>query len=278
MPPLLEHQSTNTTKLLLVGDSGSGKTGALASLAADGYNLRILDLDNGLDVLRNLLADPKSPYPKDSINRVEYRTITDKMKNVGGRQMPGQAKAWQEAVKMLDQWKYEYDKVDGAKGTVDLGPITSWTGQDILVIDSLSMLSTAALNFILQMNGRLGQKPFQSDWGDGQMLVEGLLQKLYDDNVKCNIIVNCHITFIEIEGGQTRGYPNALGKALPPKIARYFNSTLMIQSKGAGTAQKRKILTNTTGIIDLKNTAPLRVAAEYNIETGLAEYFKAVRS
>jgi hypothetical protein len=139
------------------------------------------------------------------------------------------------------------------------------------------MLSTAALNMILSMNGRLGQRPHQSDWGDGQQLIEGMLQMLYDEGVQCNVIVCCHITFLGEEGGPLRGYPNTLGKALPPKVGRYFNTALMARTTGQGTMLKRKILTNTSGVIELKNTAPMRVQPEYSLESGLAEYFKAVR-
>lgn len=271
MPKLGDHQSKTTTKMLFVGDSGAGKTGALASLAAAGYKLRIMDLDNGLDVLNNLLTDPTSQYfkqnPKAAEN-VDFVTITDKMKNVNGKLVPATATSWIRALKLLMDW------VDG---DIKLGPVTTWGKDDILVIDSLTMLSTAALNMILSMNGRLGQRPHQSDWGDGQQLVEGLLQMLYDEGVQCNVIVCCHITFLGEDGGPLRGYPNTLGKALPPKVGRYFNTALMARTTGQGTQQKRKILTNTSGIIELKNTAPMRVLPEYDLSTGLAEYFKAVR-
>lgn len=279
MPPLKDHQSTSTTKLLLIGDSGGGKTGSLASLADAGYNLRILDTDNGLDVLRNLLDDPKSPYKKDSIDRVEFRTLTDKMKSSGGRTVPVQAKVWQESMKMLDHWKYDYSLPDGTIKTIDLGPVNSWTEKEILVIDSLSSLSKSALKFILSLNGRLGQKPFQSDWWDAQTLVlEGLLERLFDESLKCNVIVLCHVAFIGEEGGPLRGYPNTIGKALSPKVGQYFNTALLAKSVGQGSTIKRKILTNTSGVIDLKNTAPLKVAQEYDIGDGLAKYFAAVRS
>ena len=75
MPPLSKHQSGCATKMLLLGDSGAGKTGALASLAQAGYNLRILDLDSGVDVLRNLLGD-------NAAANVESVTLTDPMKPV----------------------------------------------------------------------------------------------------------------------------------------------------------------------------------------------------
>jgi hypothetical protein len=105
MPNLASHQSATTTKLLLIGDPGSGKTGALASLASAGYQLRILDFDNGLDVLKNLLSDPKTPYDKKAINNVTYMTVTDEMKNVAGKLIPSKATAWSQGIQMLQHWK-----------------------------------------------------------------------------------------------------------------------------------------------------------------------------
>ena len=271
MAKLAVHQSAVTTKMLFIGDSGAGKTGALASLAGAGYNLRVLDLDAGLDVLANLLRDPKSPYGPDALARVDYETITDKMKVSGKRLIPGKATVWERTIGMLENWK-------SPDGSETLGGITSWTPQDVLVIDSLTLLSTAALNFVLAMNSRLGQQPHQSDWYQGQQLIEGLLQTLYDDNVKCNVIIISHIAYIGEENGPVHGYPNTLGKALPPKVGRYFNSILMARTQGSGSAQKRKIFANSVGTVELKNTSPLKVKSEYPLESGLADYFRDVRS
>ncbi len=272
MPALGQHQSSDIVKMLFIGPSGAGKTGALASLASAGYNLRILDMDNGLDVLANVLNDPKSPYSKDAGARVCFRTLTEKMKNVAGKVLPASATAWPQAISMLTDWK----DPPGTEGAVALGPVSSWGPNDILVIDSLSMLSTAAMNFCLSLNARLGQRPHQSDWGEAQGLVEGLLQMLYSDSIKCHVIILCHIKYIGEEGGPQTGYPNTLGQARPPKVGTYFNNALMAQTRGTGASQKRLILTNTTGIVELKNSAPLRVAREYPLETGLADYFKAL--
>ena len=275
MPALAEHHSTNSVKLLYVGDSGAGKTGSLASLASAGYNLRIIDMDNGLDVLKNMLTDPKSPYDKSAVSRVQYVTFTEQMKNVNGKLIPLKAIAWQNAISMLQHWKEINPETKEV--TCDLGPVASWGENDILVIDSLTFISNAAMNLILSINGRLGQRPHQSDWGLAQDLVEGLLSMLYSTDIKCHVIIPCHITYIGEEGGPLRGYPNTLGKALAPKVARYFNNTLMAQTTGQGTNQKRRIKTSTVGVIELKNSAPLRVDSEYPLETGLAQYFKAIR-
>lgn len=268
MPSLSDHQSAKTTKMLLLGDSGAGKTGSLASLAGAGYNLRILDLDNGLDVLANLLKDTNSKYGKEALGRVSYETLTDPMRNVNGKLIPRSATVWQRAAKLLDNWKTE---------TTDFGPISTWGSQDVLVIDSLSLLSTAALNFVLSMNARLGQQPHQSDWYGGQQLIESLLQMLYDEGVKCNVIITAHVAYIGEDNGPVKGYPNTLGKALSPKVGRYFNSTLMARTSGSGANQKREILTTTSNIVELKNTAPTKVKDRYPLDTGLADYFADLR-
>ena len=267
MPALKDHHSSGTTKLLFVGDSGAGKTGALASLAAAGYKVRILDLDNGVDVLRDLLTSDR--YTKDAVNNVEYVTITEPMKNQGGKLIPAKASVWQRTTGMLGDWK---------DGTANLGSITTWDSNSVLVIDSLTMLSDAALSYILAMNGRLGQHPHQADWGLAQALVENLLRMLYDESVKCNVIINCHIKPMGDDSGPERYYPNTLGKALPPKVGRYFNTVLLAQSSGRGQNLKRQIFTTSQGTIECKNTAPSKVAQSYPLETGLADYFAAVRN
>jgi len=267
MPALKNHHSATTTKLLFVGDSGAGKTGALASLASAGYRIRIIDLDNGIDVLRDLLTSGR--YDKDAIDNVEYVTVTEPMKNVAGKLIPVKATVWQRTASLLGDW------VDGE---TKLGPITTWDGQTVLVIDSLTMLSDAALSYILSMNGRLGQHPHQSDWGLAQALVENMLRMLYDESVKCNVIINCHIKPMGDDNGPERYYPNTLGKALPPKVGRYFNTVLLAQSSGRGQGLKRQIFTTSQGTIECKNTAPSKVAQSYPLETGLADYFKAVRT
>ena len=50
MPPLSESTASHFVKLMYIGDSGTGKTGSLASLAAAGYKLRLV-----LKWLRTLL-------------------------------------------------------------------------------------------------------------------------------------------------------------------------------------------------------------------------------
>ena len=107
MPMFKDHTVSSRTKLLLVGDSGSGKTGSLASLANAGYNLRIADFDNGLDVLVNYLEP-------EALDRVHYFTFRDSLKT---------ASAYNEFVKKLESWKDD---------SVDFGSVKEWGDKDVL--------------------------------------------------------------------------------------------------------------------------------------------------
>jgi len=271
-------QSNPVTKMLLVGDSGSGKTGALMALVAAGYNVRVLDFDAGVDVLRDFFNHPDSIYRKafpglwtaeqaaGIRKRLVYETVTDKMrKSDSGKLVPAKATVWQRSMGLLDKWG-------------ELGGITSWTPQDVLAVDSLTFASKAAMNLVLAMNARLGGTPQQSDWGIAQGYVESLLQMLYDDQVNCNVIVNCHLKLFGPDGGMQKWHPETLGKALSPNIGRYFNTILHTKTIGSGSKERKVISTVSEQGLELKTTCPLRVKPQYDLATGLAEYFAAERS
>ena len=132
MPSLANHQSNQFTKLLLIGDAKSGKTGSLVSLVKAGYKLRILDFDNLLDILK-FKAMEECP---DKLDNVEFVTVRDNYKaGASGSQIDGKPKAWITAIKLLDNWKYD---------DTDLGRPADWGPDCILIVDSLSRLCDAA--------------------------------------------------------------------------------------------------------------------------------------
>lgn len=275
MPSILQHQSSKSTKLLLIGDSGSGKTGALFSLAEAGYNIRLVDFDNGADALASLAKD-KPEIGK----RIFYETFTDKFKTVNGRAVPdGLPTAFSRALTLMTHWKVT-PKAGEEGEAYDLGKISDWGENDILVIDSLTHMSLAAFRLVLAMNGRLGQQPQMQDWGIAQDQIEATLAMLYSTAIKCNVIVISHVSYI---GGEednpqpARGLPTALGKALSPKIGSYFNTILLAKTVGTGAAAKRKIMTRPDGLIGLKHAAPGRLLAEYPQETALGKIFEVLR-
>lgn len=269
MPDLEMHPSSNITKMLLIGDSGSGKTGSLGSLAHAGYNLRIYDLDNGIDALKNMLMDPKSPYDKEAYKRVKYQTITERPAgtNTMSAMVPKSATVWTKLSQQLDHWKTKEE---------DLGSLDKWTADDVLVIDSLTLAGIAAYNFAAVQNAGNRNIDGRMIYFHAQTYMEKMALILFSDEVKCNVVVTSHISFIggDDSTGALHGYPTTIGRALSAKIGRYFNTILMVKSD---EKKARKIYTVPTSRVELKNSAPLRVKESYNITFGLAEFFKDVQ-
>jgi hypothetical protein len=263
MPSLAQHQSNDLTKLLLIGDSKSGKTGSLVSLVKAGYKLRILDLDNLLDVLKYLILN-QCP---EKLDAVEYRTLRDKRKSgPAGSILDGKPTAWINSLKMLDHWKYD---------DVDLGKPFEWGADCILVIDSLSRLCDAAYDFhetIIPV-GKGGQYDARAVYGNAQDDVEKLIGMLTSPGFGVNVIVIAHVTYQEQPDGTTKGFPQGVGQKLSPKIPQYFSSVALLANKHG----KRTIQTTSTPLMDLANPAPFLVQPSYPIETGLADFFAALR-
>jgi len=97
MANLFEHQSSKFAKMIYVGDSGSGKTGSLVSLLADGYKFKILDMDNGLDSLVQFARI----QCVDKITNVEFETKRDTYTSTRSGPIVKQAKAFVESLDIL---------------------------------------------------------------------------------------------------------------------------------------------------------------------------------
>lgn len=268
MPSLADHQSNTTTKLLLIGDAKSGKTGSLVSLVRAGYKLRILDLDNLLDVLKYMILK-ECP---DKINNVEFVTLRDKRKaGPTGPMIVGQPKAFSQTLKMVDEWKYKGDNgVD-----INLGRPDEWGSDCILVLDSCSRLCDAAYDYYeaIAPRGKSGEYDGRAVYGAAQDGVESLLAHLTSRSFATNVIVIAHISYQDQPDGTTKGFPQGVGQKLSPKIPQYFPSVILYTNKGG----KRTIQTNSTPLIDLANPKPFEMAKEYPIDTGLASFFEVLR-
>jgi len=268
MPSLSQHQSNEYTKLLIEGDSGSGKTGALATLVRAGYKLRILDYDNGLEPLKQFVLRD-SP---EMVENVEFRTLRDKLKSSPlGPVIDGNPKAFIDGLKMLDRWKYSLDGND-----VDLGVPSEWGPDTILVLDTLTFFSDAAFAFRepLAPKSRDGKYDMRAVYKDAQDAVESVLALLTSESFRTNVIVNSHVRYMDNPDGTKKGYPTSVGSALGPTIPRYFNSVALCQTSPGG---KRTIQTQATAMLDLKNPKPFAMAPSFPIETGLADFFAVLR-
>jgi len=260
MPSATEHTSSRFVKLLFIGNSGAGKTGALASLVKAGYKLRIIDLDSGLDALINHVKDID---PKLLAN-IEYVTFRDQLKmSAAGPKVVGAPKAYSNTLAALEKWPD--DDSDPAE----------WGENTILVVDSLTNVGRGAFLWAKGMNP-MSKDPRQW-YKTAQDLVEDLIANLTGDNFKTNVIVISHVDVGETSTGSIKQFVSSIGKALGPKLPRFFNTLLLSETSGTGKTVKRRIKTAPTALLDLKNPAPMRIDAEYGIEDGLAEIFKKLK-
>lgn len=275
MGKLSLHQSNRTVKILNIGHSGTGKTGALACLAKAGYKINILDFDNGLDILKNLLHDDAA-----ALDRVTFETFTDDMQATNGRFVAkGVPKAFTKAMDGLTKWKFPIS--DGSDETYNLGNIATWGTDTICVIDSLGLAAEAALRYNRQVNGnQFSNHIHQEDYGQAMDRILGMIQMITSNAVKCHLIVNSHITFSDDEmSGVKQGFPRTIGSKLSPKIAGYFNSLILTTAVASKSDTKRVFLTNSEVGFGLKlPVLPGTVPNRLPLENGLATLFETLLS
>ena len=258
MGTLDQHTASQFVKLLYIGDSGTGKTGSLASLIGAGYKLRVIDLDNNLRVLVNFARE--AGY---DLSTAQYESPRDSYGPSPQGPKCKKAKALVDTSKLIDKWS-------------DESVPEEWGPDYILVIDSLSALGRAAFNWAVSMNP-MSKEPRQ--WYHGaQSVVMNILETITADTFQTNVIVIGHVDYVEDDiSKMLRGFPRSIGKAIADDIPTLFGTLVLAQSKVQGKDVKRIIKTVPTNMIDLKNPAPMRIDAEYPLETGMKDIFAKLK-
>ncbi len=258
MPSLEGANIAPVTKLLLIGDSGTGKTGALASLVEAGYRVRILDMDNKVE--NGILPQVLKQRCPAKMSSVDFEPLRDKYKSSAlGYIADGVPQAYTKALALLDKW---------SDGTLP----KDWGPQSILVLDSLTFFADAAFNWAKSMNP--SAKDPRQWYGVAQDGVEHTLAVLTAASFNTNVVVISHVSWQSRPDGTMKGFPSSVGQALGPTIPAYFDNMALCQT----VAGKRIIQTAPTALVDLKNPASFRMAPSLPIETGLADFFKTLRS
>ena len=265
MPSAADHKSSAFVKLLYIGDSGTGKTTSLTSLVEAGYHLRVLDFDNLLDPLIQMVRRKSTNY----LSAIHYMTFRDKFRTTpNGPIIDGVPTAYINSMKAIDKW--EDGSVPG-----------EWGSKRILVIDSLTTMSRSAYWWA---KGLLGAHTFaegvpikgvrpEQFYHAAQQALMNTIAYVTAESLATNVIVIAHVKYIERDG-QTKGFPVAVGNAISPEIPSYFPSVALATKSGT----KRTIRTRSTNMIDLKNPRAFDMAEEFDMEDGLARFFKAALS
>jgi hypothetical protein len=264
MSSLADHHSSSLVKLLILGDAKSGKTTALASLAAMGLSLRILDFDNLLDPLAARLRRTNP----GALANVEYRSLRDAYKGTAaGTTIDGKPKAWIDSLRMLNHWKYD---------DVDLGVPGTWGEDTVLVIDSLSRWCDAAFDFheFMTPTTKSGERNYQVIYGNAQDDMEKQIANITSPGFATNVIVIAHGQYLDRPDGTTQIFPQGIGKALSPKIPTYFPNFVRFTNR----AGKRTIQLRSDAMISLANNLPPELTeADLSPDDGLAKIFAGLR-
>lgn len=244
-----DHHASSRVKLLLLGDSGNGKTTSLATLANAGYNLRIMDFDDGLDVLHHYLN-------KDAYDRVEYVKMIDADKTY----------AITRAKELIYKEWPGFDTID------------KWTNQDVLVIDSMTSMSESAKRYALAKAGKSNDTQLsQADWGEAQRKVTDVIARVMSANIQCNVVVTAHLRYIDEEAkGITKVYPASCGRGIETTIGSFFNNTILLEKYPKGGKIERRFRTAASLQCDLKVSAPGDIAEIE--EPDLAKLFDKIKA
>lgn len=258
MASLEDIAESDLVKMMLIGDSGSGKTGSLLSLVEAGYKLRVVDLDDGLTPLAQLIKAKDRALLKN----VEFVSHRDEYKpTANGMELKMPALAYKKATETMNKWSDGTSPAEWGKGY-------------IYVVDSFTMLGKAAYNAAISASPNT-KDPRQWFYA-AQSAVENYLACVMGPNFGTNVIVISHVTEIEMANGIVRGFPSAVGKALSRHIAKVVNDLFVVEVIGTGANVRRKIRTVPDGSTDAK-TSVLGLAPSLPIETGLADIFKALQ-
>ncbi len=262
--PALTDSKIPFVKTLLLGDSGSGKTGALVSLVSAGYRVRILDLDN--KVASGILPKAIMRACPTKIGNVDFISMRDKKKaSPLGPIFDGVPQTFTKAMGFLNKWE------DGSIPA-------EWGAESVFVLDSLTFLGDAAFNWAKAMNP--GIKDPRQWFYTAQQAVEDVVGMLTSEGFRTNVIVICHVSWsvkkdasgVEI----TKGFPASIGKALDTTVPAYFDNMVLAQAS-LSTPVVRTIQTAQTSMVDLKNPASFSMLPTLPLETGLASFFAELK-
>jgi hypothetical protein len=223
--------SPNGLNILLLGESGSGKTYSLRTLIDAGLTLFVLQTEPGGTVLADLPEDKyhchyiaPATAPWDAMADSAKKINTLSMKALA--QMDGINKReyaqWIEVIETLGDFKCD-------RCGTSYGDVSTWDNDRVLVIDSLSGLNIMAMDLVV------GSKPTKSmaDWGIAMDNLGRLINKLVTDT-KCHLVLTAHLEPERDEvTGRVVNMPSTLGRKLAPQLPRFFDDCINTIREGS---------------------------------------------
>lgn len=237
-----DHAHLLGPKILLEGPAGTGKTFALGTLvdwaATNNKEVFALFTENGLETLLGYWTDRGNAIPEclhyhSTITKpLSLAQLTTAADNVGKLSYDSIAKMVDPSRggvnnafhKILTACSDFPDDRTGKK----FGAMDSWGVDRIILIDSLSELSNAAMKMVI------GAKPTASlpDYGVAQNNLLNLL-RLLTQGMACTVVITAHVSreTDEITGG-VKLMTKSIGRALANEIPQLFSDVIYTVREG----------------------------------------------
>ena len=239
-------------RILICGEPAAGKTGSLAQLANAGYRLMIHDFDQNTRVIGS--------YLKPDAAEVYVSTYTA-AKITNTNLFAGTGNASQQALnelrrfsKMLEHWK--------VPGGEDLGPCSSWTPNDVVVIDSGTFLGELLL--LAAKEDPETKRDMRSLYNVAGGYYGAILDHLTGNKVGASVIVLTHIMQTGDKDDQgkiiakSRDIPVGVGEKFSKKMQTYFSDIWHLEVDRTGN---RVFKTAATNSASLRTSAPTLIKA-----------------
>lgn len=209
-------------KVILMGDSGTGKTYSIRTLLDAGITPFVIFTEPGMEVLGDILDKIHWKYIPPG--QVGWEGLGNIAKMINTLDYEGVAKMrdsnktkYQELLRIIEQCNDFVDQNDE-----HFGDVMTWGTDRALVIDSLSGLNDMASQLTV------GGKPVKGmqDWQVAQNMLKFFIDKL-TTQCKCTFILMTHLAREkdEITGGTTL-MVSTLGQKLAPELPKYFSDAI----------------------------------------------------
>lgn len=271
-----------------IGWPGSGKTGALASLADAGYKIRVLDYDGNFQPLIGYV-DPRA------LPNIDIVTLQDRLRN-GDKYMEvvGIPEAFNNGLRMMQEWKYK-DEETGEE--TNLGKSAEWGLDTVVVVDTLTALAKAAKNRAMKMNNKTPANMTSAVWGHAVADVTNFLELLKAERNGFHLIINSHKQILGPQDFVAQGDDDVVKEKklemiadgmIPPRIypigvtkpssqSVHGMVPTMLEFVKTTKLGKDVRLINTMAGPEIDVKIPVKgLKSSYPIETGLIEIFRAM--